>query len=173
MGGGGANCRKGHDAASFRVVVLDLPGTASPPESNQANNQASSRVIFRPGHAGPPRLRASERTLEPSPDGRAALVVTEVSLDERSTLTVSIVEVKEKRPIPLLKGSPIDRTVLSRQRTMLTVDVARPQTLSMRLRLPLARLERVVSTEAPSMHATRKVRGQPVVVRFALSTSCG
>lgn len=93
-------------------------------------------------HEGPPGLERAGGELAPplrareTPDGKAAIVSTRITLDEQALLSIFVTNRQGKRLVITQKGSKIGRGVKGPQTKVILYQVLVPRTIPLRLRIP-------------------------------------
>lgn len=128
--------------AAAGELVTRISATAASPDEDASNNEVSATTVVRPGHAGPPRLRVGGAPLRARPVEDAAALRASLSVDEGATVTLSAIDPRTRRALPLLRGTRVGTTLLTRQRASVVVRIADDApSLRVSVRLPLRRLK--------------------------------
>jgi len=123
------------------MLTLTIAAVSRASDSSPADNSASSTLTVRPGHEGPPTIRASRALRRAITDRRAVVVRGSVASDEGGTVTVHAVDARRHATLSLLKGSRLGPVKGRRARSTISHTIRSAGTLALELRLDSRRLK--------------------------------
>lgn len=120
-------------------VPSSVSASSATPDDDPTSNQATATLAVRAGHAGPPRVSVKGR-IRTSVERTLVTADARVGVDEPARVVFGAFDQRSGRPLVLQPGTRIGSTVLRAPRGTVRLELARDQTL--RVRVVLRRLSR-------------------------------